>query len=280
MQIGRVEAGATAPTATWPILVAETSQDSWEEYGAINAMGSQQCWTSRGHGRVSGDFPDCKCKGKGNLGKGKGKGNLGKGKGAYEWSKSNYDGNKGTNYGMYKGGWKANRPSSYGPVKGYQKSDGKSGWKGDRYGKCCTCGGDHFARDCTKVGRKGGFRALEAWDTWEEPPLAEHARVLSSLRQAPPKHAGPQRVPRELRKKFITCADMNCNCKGGHQRIEGEVLAPPGLQAKGQDGEWEAKVSKKNPKSQKQGRTGRTDASTGFTDYTSGSQRRRRLGRD
>ena len=30
-------------------------------------------------------------------------------------------------------------------------------------------------------------------------PLVEHARVLSSLREAPPKHAGPQRVPRELR---------------------------------------------------------------------------------
>ena len=48
------------------------------------------------------------------------------------------------------------------------------------------------------------------------------------------------------------CADVNCNCKGGHPQIEGEVLAPPGLHAKGQDGEWEMKVSKKNQKSQKQ----------------------------
>ena len=45
MQIGRVEAGATAPTTAWPPSVAETSEDSWEVYGAINAMGPQQCWT-------------------------------------------------------------------------------------------------------------------------------------------------------------------------------------------------------------------------------------------
>ena len=42
MQIGRVEAGATAPKTGWPPSVAETSEDSWEECGAIN--GSQQCW--------------------------------------------------------------------------------------------------------------------------------------------------------------------------------------------------------------------------------------------
>ena len=127
-----------------------------------------------------------------------------------KWSKSNHDGNKGTNNGMYKGGGKANGPGSHGPVKGYQKGDGKSGGKGPRYGKC-YCGGNHFARGCAKGGGKGGFRALEAWETWEEPPLVEHARVLSSLREAPPKHAGPQRVLRELRKKFKTCADVNCN---------------------------------------------------------------------
>ena len=31
-----------------------------------------------------------------------------------------------------------------------------------------------------------------------------------------------------------------------------KILAPPGLHAKGQDGEWEVKVSNKNHKSQKQ----------------------------
>ena len=79
----------------------------------------------------------------------------------------------------------------------------------------------------------------------------EHARVLSSLREAPPKHAGPQRVPRELRRKFMTWADMNGNCKGGHQQVEGEILAHPGLQAEGQDGEREVKVITRNQKSQK-----------------------------
>ena len=49
----------------------------------------------------------------------------------------------------------------------------------------------------------------------------------------------------------MTCADMSCNCKDGHQQVGGEVSAPPGLQANGQDGGWEVKVSKKNQKSQK-----------------------------
>ena len=51
----------------------------------------------------------------------RGKDIFGKGKGAYEWGKSNHDGNKGSNYGMHKGGGKANSPSSYGPVKRHQK---------------------------------------------------------------------------------------------------------------------------------------------------------------
>ena len=51
---------------------------------------------------------------------------------------------------------------------------------------------DHFARDCPIGGGQGEFNALEVWETWEEPPLVEHARVLSSPREA---HAGPQRVP-------------------------------------------------------------------------------------
>ena len=96
-----------------------------------------------------------------------------------------------------------------------------------------TCSAEHFARDCAKCGGKGGFRAQVNWETWEEPPQVEHARVLPLPREPPPKHAGP----RELRNRFLTWADMNCNCKGGHQQVEGESLAPPGLQARGQDGE-------------------------------------------
>ena len=99
MQIGRVEVGATGDVR------------GREEHGTINAMGSQQCWTCNGYGQVFRHSPNVK-------GKGKGKENLGKGKGAYEWGKSNYDGNKGSNYGMHTGGGQANGPSSYGTVKG------------------------------------------------------------------------------------------------------------------------------------------------------------------
>ena len=102
-----VEAGATAPTTAWPPLLAETSEDSWEEYGAMNAMGSQQCWACTGHGHLSWDCPNGK-------GKGKDKDNFGKGKGAYGWGENNYDGNTGSNYGMHKGGGKVNSPSSGG----------------------------------------------------------------------------------------------------------------------------------------------------------------------
>ena len=61
----------------------------------------------------------------------------------------------------------------------------------------------------------------------------ERAATARTPREAPPKHAGP----RELGNTFLTWTDMNCNCKGGHQQVEGESLAPPGLQARGQDGE-------------------------------------------
>ena len=52
MQIGRVEAGA-APATAWPPLVAETFEDSWEECGAISALGSQQCWMHKGDGKAN-----------------------------------------------------------------------------------------------------------------------------------------------------------------------------------------------------------------------------------
>ena len=96
----------------------------------------------------------------------------------------------------------------------------------------------------------------------------------------------------------MTGADMNCNCKGGHQQTEGEVPASPttsnrtgwGMGGEGQQQEPEAPEAE-------EARTGRTDASTGFTDCTSaailiendqddrarpreGSQPRRGLGGD
>ena len=92
MQIGRDGAGATAPTTAWPPSVAETLGGSWEECGAINAMGAQQCWTCKGYGHVSRDCPNVKGKGKDNFGKG-----------TYQWQEQQRR-NKGSNYGMYKGG--------------------------------------------------------------------------------------------------------------------------------------------------------------------------------
>ena len=70
------------------------------------------------------------------------------------------------------------------------KGDGKSGGKGP------VMASASLAVDIISHG------ALEAWEAWEEAPLVEHARVLSSLREAPPKHAFPQRLPPELRKKL------------------------------------------------------------------------------
>ena len=147
----------------------------------------------------------------------------GKGKGAYECAKSNYDGNKGSNYGMYKGGGKGNTELSC-PVKGYQKGDGKSGggrtpsWQvlHLRWRSCRTRLPQRWRKrriqGIGSPGRLGKSRHL--WNT--------HV-FCHRYEEAPPKHAGPQRVPGEVRKKFTTCADMNCNCKGGPQQIEGEV---------------------------------------------------------
>ena len=209
MQIGRVEAGAIAPTTAWPPSVAEMSEDSREEYGANNAMGLQQCWTCKGYGHVSKDCPNGK-------GKGKFKDNFGKGE---------YDGNKGSNCGMYMGGGKADTPSSYGPVKGYGKGDGKSGGNGPRDGVHLQC--RTFRTRLRKMWRKRWIQGTGY--------LGDMGRAATGRtpREPPPKHAGP----RELRNRFLTWADMNCNCKGGHQQVEGESLVPPGLQARGEDGE-------------------------------------------
>ena len=57
MHIERIEAGATAPTTACPPWLAETSEDSWQECDAINAMGSQQCSTCKGYGHVPWDCP-------------------------------------------------------------------------------------------------------------------------------------------------------------------------------------------------------------------------------
>ena len=226
-------------------------------------------------------------------GKGKGKG---KGKGAYEWARATLTGTRAATTGCTREVERRTVRALMVPSRGTRRVTASLEGKDPGTASATLAVEIILHEIAPKGGGKGGIRALEAWETWEEPPLVEHARVLSSLREA---RAGPQRVSRELRKKFMTCADINCNCKDGHQQAGGEVSAPPGLQANGQDGEWEVKVSKKNQKSQKQRKreqAGRT-LQQEFTYYTSaailienvqddrarpreGSQRRRRLGGD
>ena len=153
MQIGRA-----APTTAWPPSVAETSQDSWEEYGAINATGSQQCWICKGYGPVSRDCPNGK-------GKGKGKDNFGKGKGPYEWGKSNYDGNK----------------AATGCTREVERRTVRALMLPSRSTRKVTAslaGKDSFMASATLaveiILHEIAPKALEAWETWEEPPLVEH----------------------------------------------------------------------------------------------------------
>ena len=109
----------------------------------------------------------------------------GKGKGAYECAKSNYDGNKGSNHGMYKGGGKGNTELSC-PVKGYQKGDGKSGGgeEKDPVVASTTLAVEIMSHEIApKVEEKEDSGHWKPWEAWEEPPLVEHARVSSSLRR-------------------------------------------------------------------------------------------------
>ena len=225
MQIGRVEAGATAPTTAWPPSVAETSEDTWEEYGAINAIGSTVLDLQRIRSRVLGLSQW--------QGQGQRQGQLRQGQGRIRMGHEQPRREQGQQLRDVQGRWKGEQPGLSWSRQGVPEGRRQVWRERTLCGKCCTCGGDHFARDCSKGGGKGRFRALEAQETWEEKPLVERARVLSSPREAPPEHAGLQRVPRDLRKKFMTCADMNCNCKGGHQQKAGEVPPPQDYKQKG-----------------------------------------------
>ena len=77
--------------------MAETSEDSWEEHGAMKRHGFTTVLDLQ---RIRSRLPGLSQW----QGQGQKQGQLGKGKPAYEWGKSNYDGNKASNCGMYKGG--------------------------------------------------------------------------------------------------------------------------------------------------------------------------------
>ena len=76
------------------------SRRDGEEDGAVNAVGSQQCWTRQGYGHVSRDCPD-----------GRGKGNFGEGKGAYEWEQGQPRREQGQQLRDVQGRWKGERSS-------------------------------------------------------------------------------------------------------------------------------------------------------------------------
>ena len=95
MQIGRVEAGATAPTTAWPPSVAETSEGSWGRIWCYQCHGFTVLDPQRRRSRTPGPSPMARARAKG-------KDNFGKGKDADEWDKSNYDGDTNSTHGMYK----------------------------------------------------------------------------------------------------------------------------------------------------------------------------------
>ena len=92
MQIGRVEAGATAPTTAWSPLAAETSEDSWEEYGAINAWVHNSGGPAKDYVTCPGTVPLAKARARARI----------------RMAKSNHDGNKRSNQWDAQGRWKAN----------------------------------------------------------------------------------------------------------------------------------------------------------------------------
>ena len=173
MQIGLVDAGATAPTTAWPPSVAETFEESWRGGWCCQRRGFT---TVLDPPRIRSRVPGLSQRQE----QGQTRTTSARARAHTNGNKGNHDGNKGSNYGMYKGGGRANSRQGV-PERRRQV------WIGQDPSWQVLHLRWRFARDCPKGGGKGGFRALEAWETWEEPPLVEHVCVLSSLREAPPK---------------------------------------------------------------------------------------------
>ena len=250
MQTGRVEAGAAAPTTAWPPSVAETSEDSWEEYGAINAMGSQQCWTCKGLGHVS-QVPMAKAR-----------------------PRAHTNGTRATTTGTRAATTGCTRelerrtPSSHGTVKGYQKGVGKSGGKGPLLWQVLHL---RWRSLRTRLPQRCMKRRIQGTGRLGDLERAATGRTrhvfLPSLREAPPKHAGPQRVSGELRKKIGNELQQQGWTSTNGRRSTGACRTTSKRTGWRMGGESQQEEPEE-PEAEG-ARTGRTDASTGFTGYTS-----------
>ena len=133
----------------------------WEEEERFNALGKgkgKTCYNCNGKCNFS---RECPVKGKG---KGGGKG------GSKGMGKSNYE--KGFGKGNFKG----------------QSGDSKGKGKGPAKG-CWTCGGSHYASQCTAGGLVAGTRVLGEW--WPECSETETIKRLSALKTV---HEAPTKI--------------------------------------------------------------------------------------
>ena len=158
MQVGRISVEEENHPETH-----HNEEDYAETYlGAVEAW--TQCYKCQGYGHMA---KDCASKGKGKGGEAKGSGGGGKAKG------------KGWQVPGFKGKGKDQ-------AKGGSKGKGK---RGPMYGGCWTCGGSHFAAECTAKGGGKGAKGLNAVEEdWYTADCngAPSVRTLSCLKEVHP----------------------------------------------------------------------------------------------